>query len=244
MVQTNALEFPPAMPGPARFGNIIDQVEQANTSLRPASSFDTANMDPRAISALAQLEQAFGGPFNINSAYRDPGHNQRVGGAQYSQHMHGAAFDIDVRDMTIEQRQELIRQARAAGFTGIGVYNNSLHFDVGGDRYWGPNYRSNSLPSWAAEAVGAPVGSLPQGLPSGPVGGGAPPPRGMGRGNNEMPPMPAAGGVMAGNVFSTLPQEIVQQAQQQQAYNALADVISRPIYDFRMSGGNALGGLG
>jgi hypothetical protein len=149
---------PVAVPGPARFGNIVDQVEQANTQIRPASSFNEQGMHPQAIAALAALEQMHGGPFSITSAYRDPARNAAVGGAQGSQHMRGTAFDISVRDMPIEQRQALIRQAREAGFTGIGVYNNSLHFDIGPDRHWGPDYRAGSLPAWAREAVGAPVG--------------------------------------------------------------------------------------
>ncbi|MBP8216073.1 MAG: DUF882 domain-containing protein [Thauera sp.] len=98
------------------------------------------------------------GPLNITSGYRDPEHNAAVGGAKDSQHTHGNAFDIDVSGMPQEQRQDLIRQARAAGFAGIGVYDNALHFDVGGDRAWGPSYGRESLPAWAAEAVAAPLG--------------------------------------------------------------------------------------
>jgi hypothetical protein len=134
---------------------------------RPASSFDPTGVTDPAQAALANLEAAAGRTFDITSAFRDPEHNDRVGGANNSQHTHGNAFDIDVRGMSIEERQELIRQARAAGFGGIGVYANSLHFDVGPVRHWGPDYRSASLPGWAAEAVGAPRGGG-NAAPSGP----------------------------------------------------------------------------
>jgi hypothetical protein len=240
---------PAAAPGPARFGGIIDEMERQNTAIRPASSFNQEGVNPQAIAALAQLEAAHGSPFSITSAYRNPSHNAQVGGANRSQHMNGNAFDIDVRNMSIPERQELIRLARAAGFSGIGVYNNSLHFDVGPSRYWGPSYRADSLPAWAREVVGAPVGALPQNLPAGvPAragGGGVPAGGGMasaaqptGRGG------PMGGEAMPGNVFaSTLPQEVVEQVVQRQHQNALRELINQPIYDFRMSGGNALGGM-
>lgn len=114
-----------------------------------------------AMASFKALEDAAGFPLKVNSAYRDPEHNARVGGAKQSQHTHGNAFDVDVSGMSTEQRVELIRKARAAGFSGIGVYANSLHFDVGGDRAWGPSYGRESLPAWAADAVTSPIGAQP-----------------------------------------------------------------------------------
>lgn len=130
-----------------------------------ASQFDAANMNPGAIAALQRLEAMTGGAFNINSAYRDPEHNVRVGGANRSEHMNGNAFDIDVSGMSEQDRQALIRQARAAGFGGVGVYNNALHFDVGAERNWGPSYRNESTPAWALDALGTPTNAEYQGSP-------------------------------------------------------------------------------
>lgn len=109
--------------------------------------------------AFARLQGAWKKPLKVNSAYRDPEHNAKVGGAKGSQHIQGNAFDIDVSDLSQDERISLITQARAAGFAGIGVYNNSLHFDVGGNRAWGPDYHRGSLPAWAAGAVSAPIGA-------------------------------------------------------------------------------------
>lgn len=119
------------------------------------------NVSAPAMASFKALEEAVGFPLKVNSGYRDPEHNARVGGAKNSQHTHGNAFDVDVSNMSIEQRQELIRQARKAGFSGIGVYDNALHFDVGGDRAWGPSYGRESLPEWASEAVRSPIGDRP-----------------------------------------------------------------------------------
>lgn len=110
--------------------------------------------------SFAALQAAWGRPLRVTSAKRSPEENERVGGAKNSQHLHGNAFDIDVSDLSQGERLDLIRQARAAGFRGIGVYNNALHFDVGPDRAWGSDYSRGSLPAWAAEAVGAPVGTV------------------------------------------------------------------------------------
>lgn len=107
------------------------------------------------------LEDSLGFPLKINSGYRDPQHNAAVGGAKHSQHIEGNAFDVDVSGMSIEQRKAVIVAARKAGFAGIGVYNNALHFDVAGDRAWGPSYGRESLPEWAAEVVASPIGNRP-----------------------------------------------------------------------------------
>ncbi|EAU45069.1 phage tail tape measure protein [Salipiger bermudensis] len=122
---------------------------------QPRSQFDPTNMDPATVRALAVLEQASGKTFKISSDYRSPDENDAAGGAKKSQHMQGRAFDIDVSDMSIDERLELIKLARSvAGFGGVGVYSNSLHFDTGAERAWGPDYTSGSVPAWAAEAVG------------------------------------------------------------------------------------------
>lgn len=126
------------------------------------SAFDPARMDQSALEAMAVLEQQYDVPFKVTSVYRDPDTNDAVGGAKGSQHLGGKAFDVDVSHMSIEERQQFIRDARASGFTGIGVYNNSIHIDTGGDRAWGPDYHRGTLPKWAQEAVSAPVGALAQ----------------------------------------------------------------------------------
>ncbi|MGR3760641.1 YcbK family protein [Roseobacteraceae bacterium NS-SX3] len=127
-------------------------------SVPVGEGYDAAGMNAKAVSAMEVLEQSVGHKLKVTSAYRSPEHNERVGGAKHSQHTHGKAFDVDVTGMSIEQRKELIMQARAAGFSGVGVYENSLHFDVGPERHWGPSYKAESTPAWAREALAAPVG--------------------------------------------------------------------------------------
>lgn len=118
-------------------------------------------VSPEAAAAFYRLEQMTGGPLKVNSAYRSPEKNKAVGGAKNSQHVHGNAFDIDVSGMPHDQRVNLINQAREAGFRGIGVYDNALHFDVGPERAWGPSYSGDSLPDWYRQAFGGDAAPAP-----------------------------------------------------------------------------------
>lgn len=115
-------------------------------------------ISPEAQAALDRLTQSWGQPLSVTSGYRDPATNARVGGARNSQHTHGNAFDISVAGMSPEQRLALATAARNAGFQGFGFYDNSLHFDVGAPRAWGPSYSRDSLPGWAADWVRQNVG--------------------------------------------------------------------------------------
>jgi len=107
------------------------------------------NIDTTAKTAFETLSSNFTGDFAVISGFRSSEENTRVGGAQGSQHLHGKAFDIDVSNMSTDERVGLIRAARNAGFNGIGVYENSLHLDVGAKRAWGPSFKKESIPTWA-----------------------------------------------------------------------------------------------
>lgn len=127
--------------GPAMAPTLVDAREQPG-------------LEPDITTALTNLETAYGTPLNATSGYRDPAKNTAVGGAKGSQHLSGGAVDVDVSGIPIAERQRLIQEAQNQGFTGIGVYDNSLHFDMGPTRAWGPSYGRESVPDWAAGLVG------------------------------------------------------------------------------------------
>jgi len=107
-------------------------------------------MSQKATAALAELERRSGGPFKINSAYRSPEHNAKVGGAKNSQHIEGNAYDMDVSGMPYPERNKIARTWREiTGGGGVGYYDNALHLDVGPERSWGADYTSGSIPEWA-----------------------------------------------------------------------------------------------
>ncbi len=135
--------------------SIIAAVDRVN----PQGGYDFTGISAPAQSAFTALSDAWGKPLKINSGYRDPAHNAKVGGAKGSQHVHGNAFDVDVSGYSEAERMALIEKAKAAGFRGIGVYDNALHFDVGPERAWGADYTRGSLPPQYADVVaGAPQG--------------------------------------------------------------------------------------
>lgn len=90
-------------------------------------------IDHDAISKLDAMRRMIDKPFIITSAYRDPLHNARVGGAPRSYHKQGKAFDILLRG---HDRDTLQAAALEAGFGGIAFANSFLHVDTGPRRSW------------------------------------------------------------------------------------------------------------
>lgn len=95
---------------------------------------------PAAMDALEAMRRAWGAPLIIISGYRSPDHNRKVGGAPKSKHMEGIAFDISCRP---SRQDDLIACARAAGFIGIGRYDQWIHVDLGPSRAWDERTRKH-----------------------------------------------------------------------------------------------------
>ena len=69
----------------------------------------------------------------INSAYRTPNHNKKVGGSKSSQHLEAKAADIVVEDMNpreVKEIVELMIRRKKLWFGGVGLYDSFLHVDV------------------------------------------------------------------------------------------------------------------
>jgi uncharacterized protein YcbK (DUF882 family) len=90
-----------------------------------------------ALVALQKLRNVYNGPLTINSGYRDPAHNLKVGGSPNSQHIEGTAFDIHITD--VEMGRKLERIAKEVGYVGIGRYKTFIHVDMrpSGKAEWG-----------------------------------------------------------------------------------------------------------
>ena len=69
-------------------------------------------------------------PLKISSGLRCRAHNEKVGGAKNSPHLHGLAVDIDTKFLDSSQEAKLIKYAMQVGFTGVGFYTGHLHLDV------------------------------------------------------------------------------------------------------------------
>lgn len=84
------------------------------------------------LEGLEKLRAIIGKPIIINSAYRTPEYNAKVGGSPRSQHMLGNAVDFHVKGMNTTTVYEILRKNGFLGkvFTGVGVYNSFVHVDV------------------------------------------------------------------------------------------------------------------
>lgn len=91
---------------------------------------------PDSLDTLERFRALLGRPIVLNSAYRSPAYNARVGGAPTSQHMHARAFDVRLQG---DNGRDLERLAIDAGFRGIGRYPELgfIHMDTGPRRNWG-----------------------------------------------------------------------------------------------------------
>lgn len=94
------------------------------------------------LDGMQYVRRAMGRWLKINSCYRDPLHNARVGGAPRSRHKISDAWDISTRGMSSQEKEKLYKLCREAGFTGFGFYNSFLHVDMARKRSWGSNRKA------------------------------------------------------------------------------------------------------
>ena len=74
-------------------------------------------------------------PIHINSAYRSPEYNEKIGGRQEFTTYVGKAADITCRDYTPAELATIIETMIAAGQLkegGVGRYKGFTHYDIRG----------------------------------------------------------------------------------------------------------------
>jgi len=84
---------------------------------------------------LQVLRDHLGEPIHINSGYRSPEHNKKVGGEKNSYHMKAMAADITCKSKTPKQLAAIIEKLIAEKKMkqgGIGIYPGFVHYDVRG----------------------------------------------------------------------------------------------------------------
>lgn len=82
---------------------------------------------------LQKIRDHFNVAVTVNSGYRTPAYNKKVGGATNSYHVKGQAFDIVVKGRT---PQEVAQFAQQLGIMGIIQYNGFVHVDSRAGKYW------------------------------------------------------------------------------------------------------------
>jgi len=93
-----------------------------------------------ALNALNLLRKRSGFTMILNSAYRDPEHNRKVGGAKQSFHLIGRAFDVSTVNWMDAHVVSFIHHATLCDFRGFGLYLDRerpfIHIDTGPHRTW------------------------------------------------------------------------------------------------------------
>ena len=90
---------------------------------------DAVLVAPRLVMVLQSIRSYFGAAVTINSGYRTPQYNTKVGGVAHSQHCYGTAADITVRGQTPAAVAAYARQLML-DWGGVGVYGSFCHIDV------------------------------------------------------------------------------------------------------------------
>jgi uncharacterized protein YcbK (DUF882 family) len=98
---------------------------------------DVILIHPDLPSVLQNIRNQFGKPIIINSGYRTPEYNKKVGGATRSQHCYGTAADIVVDGVSPTRvagaAEKALKETGHKG--GIGLYKSFVHIDVRTTRY-------------------------------------------------------------------------------------------------------------
>lgn len=88
----------------------------------------TAKIHPDLVRKLQALREELGQAIIVNSGYRCPVHNKKVGGAADSQHLHGTAADITAKDLP----RLILLAEKYFQNQGVGLYKTFVHVDVRG----------------------------------------------------------------------------------------------------------------
>lgn len=99
------------------------------------SPFDETVVKRELIVMLNAIRSRYGKPIVVNSGYRSPEHNVKVGGVKNSYHTLGLAADIrplSENRSDLPELQNICDEMNPHG--GVGFYDTFCHVDVRGER--------------------------------------------------------------------------------------------------------------
>ena len=83
---------------------------------------------------MQKLRDRTGVAIFVNSGYRCPPWNKKVGGEKNSMHVKGLAADIWCEELTPEELKKFAEEIPEFANGGIGIYDWGIHVDVRGRR--------------------------------------------------------------------------------------------------------------
>lgn len=90
---------------------------------------DPILVSPDLVTVLQKVRTHFGRTATINSGFRTAEHNEKVGGAAYSQHLYGMAADLVVKGVEPKKVAAYV-ETLMPNKGGIGIYPTFTHIDV------------------------------------------------------------------------------------------------------------------
>ena len=84
---------------------------------------------------LEVLREHFQKPITINSGYRSPEHNAKIGGTENSQHLLGKAADVVIDGISPDEVADAIEfliEGKMMKQGGLGRYVDFTHYDIRG----------------------------------------------------------------------------------------------------------------
>ena len=90
----------------------------------------THNLDDDLVDVLIELEKRMGFELTINSGYREPDHNLKVGGVPNSEHTMMPAKAADVLCLQSSTRYRMLRELYAMGIQRIGIGETFIHVGI------------------------------------------------------------------------------------------------------------------
>lgn len=92
------------------------------------------NLHPDLLQALTELERRMGFELDVNSGYRDPEHNEDVGGVDNGEHTYDPAEGADVFCQRSVTRFKMVSELIAMGIRRIGIGNTFIHIGIAKDK--------------------------------------------------------------------------------------------------------------
>lgn len=143
----------------------------ALTRSKPSIQFaraEQADVKPELKAVLNSISSATGQEILVNSGYRSPEYNKKVGGAKKSAHVEKIAADIDMTGMDNSTRTKVVETAIDAGAKRFITYDsmpNVLHIDMRGNDLAFMHNKSakniNSAPDWFQQIASGGKASQP-----------------------------------------------------------------------------------
>ena len=112
----------------AKDGNIALCTNFKVREFRCQDGSDVILIHPDLVKVLQKIRTHFARPVKLNSAYRTPSHNKKVGGETFSQHQYGTAADVVVTGVSPKKVAQYV-ETLLPNKGGIGIYSNFTHID-------------------------------------------------------------------------------------------------------------------